>query len=44
MNNQQQLREWILKQPYFVLKPEYDGMTAWEIAGKILEILQENHD
>lgn len=33
---QQKLREWILKQKYFFLAPEYDGMTAWELAGIIL--------
>ncbi len=34
--NQQKLREWIMKQPYFTLEPKYDGMTAWELAGIII--------
>ena len=34
--NQQKLREWILKQKYFFLNPELDGMTAWELAGIII--------
>lgn len=41
MEKQQKLREWILKQKYFSLTPEFDGMTAWEIAGKILEVLED---
>ena len=35
--NQQKLREWILKQKYFSLEPNFDGMTAWELAGKIIK-------
>lgn len=35
--NQQKLQQWILEQKYFFLTPEFDGMTAWELAGKIIE-------
>lgn len=38
---QQKLREWILTQEYFFLNAKYDGMTAWEIAGKILKVIEE---
>ena len=40
---QQKLREWILTQPYFSLNAKYDGWTAWEIAGKILEVIEEKY-
>lgn len=36
---QQRLREWILNQKYLSLEPEFDGMTAWELAGMILKVI-----
>lgn len=41
-NKQQKLREWILKQDYLFLNPKYDGMNAWEIAGKILKEIEDD--
>ena len=34
--NQQKLAEWILKQKYFFLSPECDGMRAYDLAGIII--------
>ena len=41
---QQKLRAWILKQDYFSLNGKFDGMTAWELAGIILKVLEYEHN
>lgn len=42
---QQAIRELILKYTLpDALKPEYDGMTAWELAGIILKAIEVEGD
>jgi hypothetical protein len=42
---QQMVREMILKYTLpDCLKPQYDGMTAWELAGMILKSLEDFDD
>lgn len=31
-----------MEQDYLFLNPKFDGMTAWEIAGKILRVLEDD--
>lgn len=44
MDKQQKLREWILKQKYLSLNPEYDGMTAWELAGMMIKAMETTQE
>ena len=44
MDKQQTIREILLKYTLpDALKPEYDGMTAWELAGIILKEVEDKN-